>query len=681
MKPNRRFYPLAALGLTILVVGAACSDDPVAPGAPAGRALAAGAHTVVISSDITALDLGANAIAFGINDDGDVVGRSGNRAAWWSPAGDVRLIPSSCAACLPGDSSAAMDIDNQDRIVGFYTVRESPNFAPVRGAFMWSESGSFEDLGWLGTGSRSTNPSGTTAYAISESGVIVGESPRPTGFAFEHAFARTPAGVMQDLTPSITDWSRAYAVNAAGDMVGFAVLPGPFGSSEHPIVWRAGSSMLDLGTFGGPSGNARAINSAGVVVGAAMNSSSQYTAFRWTPATGLQPLPGTGGWQDLPKAINDRGFIAGETNTFNPPYRKRAIVWTPDGRVIDLGTLGGANSSAYAINSTGQVAGMSEDASGQKHAVRWDIRSAANRAPLVNAGGPYRGVEGSAIAFDRGSATDPDGDVLTSSWSFGDGATSSGLLASHSYVDNGTYTATLTATDPGGLTARGTASVLVSNVPPTVHLDEAGSITSGESFRLRGTFSDPGVNDAPWRYVVNWSNGTPTSGTTSDQTAALLLESPRYCATGSYEVWLTVTDKDDGARSAVIRATVSAIPATVQSEVSSLNPRSKGTFPVAILSTSLFDARQVDPSTVTIGDASRALVRVARHPNGKLFASIEDANNDGRADLVVHFARTDLAAAGLLQSSPASLTVRGGMTDGCRVLLGTMSVSLVGGAR
>ena len=39
--------------------------------------------------------------------------------------------------------------------------------------------------------------------------------------------------------------------------------------------------------------------------------------------------------------------------------------------MIDLGTLGGANSSAYAINERGDVVGQSETALGQPHAFLW----------------------------------------------------------------------------------------------------------------------------------------------------------------------------------------------------------------------------------------------------------------------------------------------------------------------
>jgi hypothetical protein len=63
----------------------------------------------------------------------------------------------------------------------------------------------------------------------------------------------------------------------------------------------------------------------------------------------------------------------------------------------------------------------------------------------------------------------------------------------------------------------------------------------------------------------------------------------------------------------------------------SVNLRSRGTVPVAILSTPTFDAATVDPTTVTVAEAA-----VALSPQGRVRASMEDVNGDGLLDLVVH---------------------------------------------
>ncbi|MFB9313974.1 PKD domain-containing protein [Nocardioides plantarum] len=66
---------------------------------------------------------------------------------------------------------------------------------------------------------------------------------------------------------------------------------------------------------------------------------------------------------------------------------------------------------------------------------------------------------GLVCAFDATSSTDPDGDTLTYSWTFGDGGTATGAAPSHSYATGGTRTVTLTASD-GSTTAQTTRTVV-----------------------------------------------------------------------------------------------------------------------------------------------------------------------------------------------------------------------------
>jgi hypothetical protein len=80
---------------------------------------------------------------------------------------------------------------------------------------------------------------------------------------------------------------------------------------------------------------------------------------------------------------------------------------------------------------------------------------------------------------------------------------------------------------------------------------------------------------------------------------------------------------------------VLAIPVAIDikpgSFPNSINLGSNGTVPVAILSSSSFDAATIDPSTVVLAGAA-----VNLRGRGTPMASVEDINADGFDDLVVH---------------------------------------------
>ncbi len=73
-----------------------------------------------------------------------------------------------------------------------------------------------------------------------------------------------------------------------------------------------------------------------------------------------------------------------------------------------------------------------------------------NKAPVIDIGGPYTGKAGKPIYFDASGTYDPDGDLLTYSWIFGDGSIGSGEKPSHIYYRPGRYTIKLTVTDSEG---------------------------------------------------------------------------------------------------------------------------------------------------------------------------------------------------------------------------------------
>src|SRR5216110_140400 len=174
-----------------------------------------------------------------------------------------------------------------------------------------------------------------------------------------------------------------------------------------------------------------------------------------------------------------------------------------------------------------------------------DSPSAANHPPTASAGGPYSGSEAAAVTFDGRGSSDPDGDALTYAWSFGDGSTGTGVQPSHAYADNGTYTVTLTVTDArGAASATVTTTATIANAAPTVNAGSNQTATVGSPITVSATFSDPGVNDAPWAYAIDWGDGSPgTTGSTTSQTAPVSA-THTYTKPGMYTMRVTVTDRD-----------------------------------------------------------------------------------------------------------------------------------------
>ena len=73
-----------------------------------------------------------------------------------------------------------------------------------------------------------------------------------------------------------------------------------------------------------------------------------------------------------------------------------------------------------------------------------------NRQPVADAGKNMVCCFDTESVFDGSNSKDPDGDVLTYTWDFGDGSRADGAKVTHSYAKRGTYTVKLTVNDNTG---------------------------------------------------------------------------------------------------------------------------------------------------------------------------------------------------------------------------------------
>jgi probable HAF family extracellular repeat protein len=162
-------------------------------------------------------------------------------------------------------------------------------------------------------------------------------------------------------------------LTAASNPLGCSGLGTPVGFVMHPFAWRDGE-LSDLGALPGPANCAvaNATNSQGEVVGGSesgeidpLTGVNQSRAVRWKNGR-IQVLGSLGGNQGNAAAINSRGQIVGTATNDTPDpiacfglgTQCRAFLWQ-DGEMRDLGTLGGPDALGVLINERGQVAGVS----------------------------------------------------------------------------------------------------------------------------------------------------------------------------------------------------------------------------------------------------------------------------------------------------------------------------------
>jgi len=159
-----------------------------------------------------------------------------------------------------------------------------------------------------------------------------------------------------------------------------------------------------------------------------------------------------------------------------------------------------------------------------------------NNPPSVSAAAsPTVLLAGQSTSF-ASTASDPDGDALTYSWDFGDGATATTANPSHTYISAGTYTATVTVTDIANATA--TSSVVIhvytnADRPTALFVSNVLNGFVGEAVGFDATLStDPENNIVS--YSWDFGDGSPLG---SGQAIAR-----KYTAVGTYTVTLTITD-------------------------------------------------------------------------------------------------------------------------------------------
>jgi probable HAF family extracellular repeat protein len=359
----------------------------------------------------------ANGLVIGGSTNGlmdPILGIPENHGVLWTEDNQIMDL-----GTLGGGLSFPNDVNNLNQIVGFSTNTTPDPFSfpgvQVR-AFLW-ENGGIRDLGTLGGGPAAA------ALFINNHGQIAGFSyisptPNPsTGIPTLHPVL-WENGTIKDLgslgglgsIATTFNANEGYTVeingmNERGEIVGTSPLEGD--QMHHAFLWNG--SLMDLGTLGGDNSQGWWVSNSGLVVGRADFSpeSTAHHAFLWK--NGVMTDLGTLGpcLNSTAFVVNSKGQVVGDTGDC-PGGGGGPSFYSENGQpMVDINTLVLPGSDievvdAIYINDKGEIAGGGYLPNGDFHAVLLvpasaDEIAAANalNAPQASTHAPIKNLEDS----------------------------------------------------------------------------------------------------------------------------------------------------------------------------------------------------------------------------------------------------------------------------------------------
>jgi probable HAF family extracellular repeat protein len=202
----------------------------------------------------------------------------------------------------------------------------------------------------------------TSLVGINQSGQLAGNHGQSFSSVVQHAFSGTLDGglvALKDVGPYYRR-SVAQAINNAGMVVGTSG-PSADGTGSHAALWNGWTGALqDLGTLGGATSSASALNEQGTVVGWSTLQDERYQprhafVYRNGVMSRIAANLDANGFS-YATSINNRGQTLGAfSNTLDPQSDPISFIHTASGGAVSLEILGLRGTSGGSINDAGQI--------------------------------------------------------------------------------------------------------------------------------------------------------------------------------------------------------------------------------------------------------------------------------------------------------------------------------------
>ena len=310
-------------------------------------------------------------------------GRYGNVTAA-APNGDIVGLADDSA----GIAQPVLWRAGQPRRIRTGLTISVPTGLNTRGVVIGDSSRGENPVGWVWARGRTTLLRGVGRYtavpaAISDNGIIVGALETAEGTQFEGnnvpglseieqaAVWRSPAGPPHKLAPLPGDQgARAFAVAGDGRVGGVSE-----GGRFRPVVWDRTGKPRVLPGLGGGYGTVRAFGAGGMAVGDAVAGNGTDHPVVWTADGRIIDLGLPGGSRTAQAdGVLPGGVVVG---TAQMPVAgggtiAQAVRWTAAGRWQLLSPSHGPGQALVTgTASAGTVAGYQTDAKGGRHPVTW----------------------------------------------------------------------------------------------------------------------------------------------------------------------------------------------------------------------------------------------------------------------------------------------------------------------